>query len=49
MIGHVRTERLLGLLPVSFVQAVEEGTRRLPLALHRRLMFQMGARLRKPG
>jgi 2-polyprenyl-6-hydroxyphenyl methylase/3-demethylubiquinone-9 3-methyltransferase len=48
-IGHVRTERLLGLLPASLVRAVEQGTRRLPLALHRRLMFQMGARLRKPG
>jgi 2-polyprenyl-3-methyl-5-hydroxy-6-metoxy-1,4-benzoquinol methylase len=48
-IGHVRTEPLLGLLPAFLVRAAEHGTRLLPLTLRRRLMFQIGARLRKPG
>jgi 2-polyprenyl-3-methyl-5-hydroxy-6-metoxy-1,4-benzoquinol methylase len=45
--GHMKTEVLLRLLPETFVESIEIGTGLLPFALRRRLLLQMGVRLRK--
>ncbi len=47
--GHMKTRVLLNGMPRALVTSIERATQRLPLALRRRLLIQMGARLRKPG
>jgi 2-polyprenyl-6-hydroxyphenyl methylase/3-demethylubiquinone-9 3-methyltransferase len=46
--GHMKTEALLNALPRAAVERLETLTQRLPAPLQRRLMVQMGARLRRP-
>lgn len=45
--GHVKTERLLRVLPKSVVDGVESGTQALPRALRRRTCSAMAVLLRK--
>ncbi len=46
--GHMKMELLLRALPRTLVDAVEFATRRLPAPMRRKLLLQMGVRLRKP-
>ena len=46
--GHVKTEPLLKILPRGIVQIAESASRRLPPALTRKALVQMGVRFRKP-
>jgi len=46
--GHLKMELLLHALPRTLVEATEEASRRLPVPIGRKLLRQMGARLRKP-
>ena len=45
--GHVKTERLLHLLPRSVVDAVERLSQQVPGFIGRRLLVQMGVRFRR--
>ncbi|MBC7941307.1 MAG: methyltransferase domain-containing protein, partial [Chitinophagaceae bacterium] len=45
--GHLKTARLLPLLPRSAVEAAERLSQRLPARLARRLLVQMGVRFRQ--
>src|SRR5256714_8269622 len=45
--GHVKTEALLKMFPRSIVNFVERVTRRLPWALKKKALVQMGVRFRK--
>lgn len=46
--GHLKTELILRIMPRSLADAQEELTRKLPLALRRKLSFLMAALFRKP-
>lgn len=46
--GHLKTGRLLDLLPRAVVDTGEAVTRRLPPSIRRRLLLQMAVRFRKP-
>lgn len=45
--GHVKTERLLHLLPRGLVEAAERLSQRLPALVRQRLLVQMGVRFRR--
>ncbi len=45
--GHIKTEPLLWAIPHSVVLGIESATARLPGFISKKLMVQMGARLRK--
>jgi 2-polyprenyl-6-hydroxyphenyl methylase/3-demethylubiquinone-9 3-methyltransferase len=45
--GHLKTERLLRVLPAAIVDAVEQATRRMPRGLRERCLFQVAARFRR--
>ena len=45
--GHLKTSRLLDLLPRAVINIAEAATRRLPHAIGRRLLLQMAVRFRK--
>jgi 2-polyprenyl-6-hydroxyphenyl methylase/3-demethylubiquinone-9 3-methyltransferase len=45
--GHVKTERLLHVLPRGLVEAAERLSQRLPSFVGRRLLVQMGVRFRR--
>jgi 2-polyprenyl-6-hydroxyphenyl methylase/3-demethylubiquinone-9 3-methyltransferase len=47
--GHMKMEMLLRLLPRSLVNKIETATQHLPAPIYRKLLIQMGARLRKPA
>jgi 2-polyprenyl-3-methyl-5-hydroxy-6-metoxy-1,4-benzoquinol methylase len=47
--GHLKTERLLRVLPKGAVDAAEVVTQRLPFAAKRKLLVHLAARFRKPG
>ena len=47
--GHVKTERLLKILPRGIVQIAETVSRSLPSALKKKTLVQTGVRFRKPG
>jgi 2-polyprenyl-6-hydroxyphenyl methylase/3-demethylubiquinone-9 3-methyltransferase len=47
--GHMKTEKLLRIMPRSMVNIIESMTKHMPLALRRRLSVHMGARFRKVG
>ena len=47
--GYLKTERLLHILPRSWVMALESAAGCLPTALRQRLMVQTAALYRKPA
>jgi 2-polyprenyl-3-methyl-5-hydroxy-6-metoxy-1,4-benzoquinol methylase len=46
--GHMKMEHLLQVLPIGVVKGIEKAGQKLPLAIRRKLLIQMGARLRRP-
>jgi 2-polyprenyl-3-methyl-5-hydroxy-6-metoxy-1,4-benzoquinol methylase len=46
--GHMKMELLLRALPKGLINAIESATQHLPIPMRRKLLLQMGARLRKP-
>ena len=46
--GHLKTRRLLDLLPRAVINIAEAATRQLPEPVGRRLLLQMAVRFRKP-
>ena len=46
--GHLKSEYILRLIPRNLVRAIESATQRFPAPIRRRLLCQIGARLRKP-
>jgi 2-polyprenyl-6-hydroxyphenyl methylase/3-demethylubiquinone-9 3-methyltransferase len=47
--GHMKMEKLLGLLPQRWIDMIEAGTQRLPLDLAEKALVQMAVRFRKPA
>jgi 2-polyprenyl-3-methyl-5-hydroxy-6-metoxy-1,4-benzoquinol methylase len=46
--GHLKTERLLRVLPKRWVDMLEKATQYLPLSLKEKVLVQMAVRFRKP-
>ena len=46
--GHVKTEKLLRILPKSIVMALERLSQRIPRSLAEKILVHLGARFRKP-
>lgn len=46
--GHLKTERLLRLLPTRWVELLETASQRLPAPIRQKTLVQIAARLRKP-
>jgi len=46
--GHMKTSRLLRILPRRLVDAIEAGTQLLPMKVAERVLLQVGVRFRKP-
>jgi 2-polyprenyl-3-methyl-5-hydroxy-6-metoxy-1,4-benzoquinol methylase len=47
--GHVKTERLLKVLPRRIVEAAEKASHLLPFALKKKTLVQLAVRFRKPS